>query len=56
MKTFKQIREDTVPATSVSGGGIAGINPNEVPPVGKGITTAGRMLRRSKVNITGRKK
>lgn len=52
MKTIKQLREEAVagaaPATSVSGGGIAGIRPDEIPPVGKGITTKGHMLRRKK--------
>lgn len=46
MKSLKQVREQAVPvagapgATSVSGGGIAGINPGEIPPVAAGITTA----------------
>lgn len=52
MKKLEQIKEQEAPATSVAGGGIAGIRPDEIPPVGKGITTAGHMLRRKKPLIS----
>jgi hypothetical protein len=54
MKTFKQfISEDGAaavvggtPSTNVSN--VAGIRDGEIPPVAKGITTKGHMLRRKK--------
>lgn len=57
IKKSNQVEEQAVAvagmpgATSISGGGIAGINPGEIPPVGKGITTAGHMLRRLKPKL-----
>jgi len=43
MKSFRLIREEV--ANSIGAGGYAGVSDNQ-PPVGKGITTSGKMLRR----------
>lgn len=46
MKRIKQIKEDAI-VNTVGSGQIAGLEP-DTPPVPKGVTTKGKMLRRKK--------
>lgn len=48
-KTFKEFKEEAAVVNSVGAGNIAGMPPvDTVPPVPKGVTTRGKLLRRKK--------
>lgn len=54
MKKFREFIEEDAPAMTASSPPIAGLPP-DLPPVGKGITTAGHMLRRKPPSMFGGK-